>query len=263
MSQSTWKDQIALISGASSGIGAATAERLAKEGLHVILTARRADRLEELAGRIRQAGGQADVLMADLSTEAGRTDVYNYVMEHYKHLDVLINNAGLAWFGYTSKMPWQVAHNELEVNVITLVQFTLLFLPVMEAQHSGHIINLSSIASATPQQGISIYAASKAFVSSFSTSIYREMKGSGVFVSAVRPGPVSSEFFDSTRAREGSGSIPAENMAVPPQRIADAIWSLLRHPRRSITVPWYWGATALIEPLIGWALDWVGPILLK
>jgi uncharacterized protein len=263
MSQNPWKDKLALMTGASSGIGAATAERLAREGLHVILTARRADRLEELAGRIRQAGGQADVLVADLSSEAGRAAVYTYVMEHYGRLDVLVNNAGMAWFGFTAKMPWQVAHDQLEVNIAALVQLTLLFLPVMEAQHSGHIINLSSIASATPQQGIAIYAASKAFVSSFTTSVYRELKGSGVSISAIRPGPVSSEFFDSTRAKPGSGSIPAENMAVSPQRIADAIWSLLRHPRRALTVPWYWGATSLLEPLFGWIIDLLGPFLIK
>jgi short-subunit dehydrogenase len=263
MNQTPWKDKLALITGASGGIGAATAERLAKEGLHVILTARRADRLEALAGRIRQARGQADVLTADLSTEAGRMDIYNYVMDHYGRLDVLVNNAGIAWFGFAAKMPWSIAHDELEVNIVGLVQLTLLFLPMMEAQHSGHIINLGSIAGVTPQQGIAIYAASKAFISSFTTSIYRELKGSGVSISVIRPGPVSSEFFDATRARQGSGSIPAENMAIPPQRIADAIWGLLRHPRRTLTVPWYWGVTSLIEPLFGWAIDLLGPVLIK
>ena len=258
-----WKDKIALITGASSGIGAASAERPAKEGLSVILVARRIDRLEGLADQIRLAGGHAEIFPADLSLESGRTAVYQHVIEQYNRLDVLINNAGMAWFGYASKMPWQLAHNQLEVNINALVQLTLLFLPIMETQHSGHIINIGSIASVTPQQGIAIYAASKAFISSFTTSIYRELKGTGVFISEIRPGPVSSEFFDATRAQAGSGSIPAENLAIPPQRVSDAVWSLLHHPRRSLIVPWYWGAAALIEPLFGWIIDRLRPFLIK
>jgi uncharacterized protein len=262
INENPWKDRIALITGASSGIGAVTAERLAKEGLSVILVARRIDRLKGLADQIQQAGGHAEIFPADLSLESGRIAVYQHVVEKYNRLDVLINNAGMAWFGYASKMPWQLARTQLEVNIAALVQLTLMFLPIMVTQHSGHIINIGSIASVTPQQGIAIYAASKGFITSFTTSIFRELKGTGVFISVIRPGPVSSEFFDSTRAQPGSGSIPAENLAIPPSRVADAVWSLLRHPRRSLTVPWYWGAAAMIEPLFGWIIDRLRPILI-
>ena len=122
-----WKDKLAVITGASSGIGEATARKLAAQGLKVVLVARRADRLETLADEIRAEGGTARILPADLTQEAGRLRV----CEEAGAADVLVNNAGLGWYGYGSDMSWKTAWEMLQVNVEAVVQLSLSFLPGM------------------------------------------------------------------------------------------------------------------------------------
>ena len=115
-SSSKWRNKIAVITGASSGIGAATARKLASQGLRVILVARRQDRLEQLASDIHQLGGQAEIIAADLSQEAERQRVYSQVENEFGQVDVLVNNAGLGWYGYGTEMPWTIAYQILQVN---------------------------------------------------------------------------------------------------------------------------------------------------
>ena len=113
----TWRGKIALITGASSGIGEATARRLATEGLVVLLTARRQERLEALAQEIQSAGGQAHIYPADLSLVEERQRLFERVNAEQPPVDVLVNNAGLGWYGYAADMPWQTAQQLLAVNV--------------------------------------------------------------------------------------------------------------------------------------------------
>ena len=191
-----WRGQVALITGASSGIGAVTARKLAREGLKVALVARRTERLETVAEEIRQAGGEALVVTADLSRAEERQSVFEQAHTAYGPVDVLVNNAGLGWYGFGCDMSWPVAQRIVQVNVEAVVHFTLLFLPEMRARNHGHIINVGSIAGSLPSQGVAIYAATKSFVDSFTTALYREMRGTRVHVSVVRPGPVTTEFFE-------------------------------------------------------------------
>jgi len=258
-----WQGKVALITGASSGIGAATARRLAAEGLKVILVARRLDRLQALANEIRAAGGQAGVVSADLSTEAARLELFNKVEQQYGCPDVLFNNAGFAYYGFTDLMPWDTARAMLEVNSIAAAHLTRLFLPGMLARRSGHIINTGSVNGVIPSQGTALYSASKAFIHAFTTALYRELVGSGVRVSEIIPGPVATELFDNSEKIENGLRVPAEAGAVSPESAASVVWSLLRWPRRYVYVPWYWHWTSLAEIFFGWAMDLVGPILLK
>jgi short-subunit dehydrogenase len=140
-----WLNKIAVITGASSGIGAATARKLANQGLHVILVARRRDRLEQLTTEICLSKGKANLISADLSDESERQRVYNLVESEYGHADVLVNNAGLGWYGFSTDMPWTTASEILQVNVAAAVHFTLLFMQKMRSVGSGHIINIGSI----------------------------------------------------------------------------------------------------------------------
>lgn len=250
-----------LITGASSGIGEAVARRLAQQKVRLVLVARRVERLENLAAEIEQCGGQALVIPADLSSEAGCQALFERVSQCCGCPDVLVNNAGLGWYGYLDEMPWSEASNLLQVNISAVVQLTRLFLPLMRARRSGHIINMSSIAGQIPSQGIAVYAGSKAFLDAFTTSLHREMRGSGVQVSLVCPGPVKTEFFDLTE-RNGR-RIPAERFAVPARSVAESVCSLLRRPRRVVYVPWVLGITPWVERLFGWAMDLVGPLLLR
>lgn len=250
-----------LITGASSGIGEAVALRLAQSGARLLLAARRVDRLERLANQIERAGGQAAPLAVDLSSEDGRQILFEQVMAGWNCPDVLVNNAGLGWYGYLDEMPWSEAANLLQVNIGAVVHLTRLFLPLMRARGSGHVINMSSIAGQIPSQGIAVYAGSKAFLDAFTTSLHREMRGSGVEISLVCPGPVKTEFFD--QAAQKGRRIPAERFAVSAERVAESVASLLRRPRRVVYVPWVLGVTPWVERLFGWAMDLAGPLLLQ
>lgn len=258
-----WTGKTALITGASSGIGAAAARLLAERGLTVLLTARRAERLEQVAAQITAQGGHAHLFPADLADPAQRLDLLSRVQTAFGCPDALVNNAGFGWYGYLHEMPWETAREQIEVNLSAPVHLTRLLLPDMLARRSGVIVNISSIAGGMPNQGVAIYAASKAFLDSFTTSLHRELVGSGVSAGTVRPGPVASEFFDEARRLPNGRSVPAEQFAVPPEQVARAVWSMLRRPRRCIYVPGILALTPWLEHLFPWAIDLLGPLLLR
>ena len=257
-------EKIVLITGASSGIGAATAKLLARKCMTVILVARREDRLKELTAEICKMGGKASFIPADLSLPEERRRVYDSVIKRYGHIDVLVNNAGIGYYGYAAEMPWRTAFGLIQLNIEALVQLSLMFLTQMQKRGSGHIINISSIAGGLPNQGIALYGASKSFVDAFTTSLYRELKGTPVHVSTVRPGAVTTEFFDTAQLISSGGRrTPGEGSAVTPNKVACRIYKLLDHPRRVAYVPWIMALSPLLEILFGWAIDLIGPVLLK
>ena len=253
----------ALITGASSGIGAATAAALAAQGLKVVLVARRQERLEQLAYDISTKSGQALVMPADLSNALGVDQLVRDLFQKGIRVDVLVNNAGFGWYGYYADMAWETAHEMLLVNVSAVIQLTRLLLPAMLDKRCGHIINIGSIAGSMPNQGIAIYSASKAFLDAFTTSLHRELRGSGVQVSVVRPGPVRTEFFQTARTLPEGGSVPAERLAVSADSVARAVVNLLSHPRRVVFVPWFLAASGWLELLFGGLIDHLGPLLLR
>ena len=114
-----------------------------------------------------------------------------------------------------------------------------------------------------PDQGVAIYAATKAFVDSFTTSLFRELHGSRVYASVVRPGPVKTEFFPTAAGREAGKPVPAERFAVSADAVARSISRLLRHPRRVVYVPWGLALAPWIEILFSGLIDHMGPMLLK
>jgi short-subunit dehydrogenase len=255
--------KVAVVTGASSGIGAVTALRLAREGLKVVLVARREDRLHQLADEIRQAGGEALVVAADVSDENDRIRVYETIRAHHGTADILVNNAGLAWYGYGCRMPWNLAAQMIKVNAEALAHFTMLYLPEMRARSSGHIINIGSISGSLPEQGTMVYSATKAFADAFTTVLYRELRGTGVHTSVVRAGPVTTELYSIARGRSSGMQIPAERFAIPAEVVADRVWSLLIRPRRVAYVPRILWFSRWVEPYFDWIIDRLGPLLLK
>jgi hypothetical protein len=254
--------QRALITGASSGIGAATAWLLAKEKEAVILVARRVDRLKQLAESIQAAGGEAHVLPADLTQENERHEVIWQATQGGKPVDILINNAGFGWYGYGEQMPWSIAQSMLQVNIAAVTQLTLALLPGMKQRNRGHIVNVGSIAGGFPNQGVALYSATKAFLDSFSTALYRELHNTQVNVSVIRSGAVSSEFFDLAKERSTGRRIPFSQIAVKPEMVAQRIWSVIRHPVRYAYVPRLLRIIPWIELSFGWLIDRMGPLLL-
>jgi short-subunit dehydrogenase len=254
---------IALVTGASSGIGAATARILTRQGLFVILVARRLERLQSLKLEIEAEGGRVMIIPADLTCEEARQSLFKTVSGKFDHLDILVNNAGSGWYGYYSDMPWETAREMLALNISASVHLTSLFLPGMRARNQGHIINIGSIAGGFPNQGVAIYSATKSFLDAFTSVLYRELRGSRVHVSVVRAGPVMTEFCETASIGKGSRHLPTENMGVTAEVVGQRIWTLICHPRKVIYIPGYLQITPWVEITFGWLVDRLGPLLLK
>jgi short-subunit dehydrogenase len=252
-----WKGKLAVITGASSGIGEAIARKLAAQGLQVVLVARRRERLETLAEEIRADGGIVRILTADLTREADRVRL----CEEAGKADVLVNNAGLGWYGYGNEMSWKTALEMLQVNIEAVVQLSLSFLSRMRQRNTGHIINVGSISGSLPSQGIALYGATKSFLDNFTTALYRELTGTRVHVSVVRAGAVRTEFGEAALARENGGHVPTEYVGVSAEHVAGQIWKLLLRPKRVIYIPGWMQVVPWAELAFGWIIDRVGPLL--
>ncbi len=258
-----WRGKIALITGASSGIGEATARLLGLHGLRTVLVARRAERLMKIADEIGEQGGQADVIPADLTQEDDRFHLYERITHEIGPVEILVNNAGFGWYGFYADMPWETALEMLQVNVTAALHLTRLFLTDMRNRNSGHIINVGSISGSIPSQGIALYGASKSFLDAFTTAVYRELSGTQVHIGVVRAGPVTSEFYQQARKRLYGRAIPAERFAISSERVAQCIWRLLKHPKRVVYIPSLLRVTPWIELLFGWIVDRLGPLHLR
>ncbi|MEA5077536.1 MAG: SDR family NAD(P)-dependent oxidoreductase [Anaerolineaceae bacterium] len=257
-----WNNKVALITGASSGIGASIARNFASHGLTVVLIARRQNKLEQVAEQITNNGGKVLLFTADLSKEAERVAVMQTIIEKVGVPDILVNNAGIGYYGYFAQMPWDVARDLIRLNIEATTHFTSMLLPAMLIKPKARIINIGSIMGKMPEQGVALYAASKGYVDSFTKSIYRDLRGTNVSISVLRPGPVKTEFFDRSETYENGGRIPAEQFAVSADRVAQAAWSLINHPCRYRYVPFFMAASVLLEGLFSWVIDLVGPAML-
>ncbi len=257
------KGKTAVITGASSGIGSAVAQKLAKEGMQVVLVARRLEKLEQVKEIIIAQGGKAFIIQADLADEQQRLEVYEKALDFSGVVDVLVNNAGFGWYGFYHNIAWETARSMIHINVEAVAHLTRLFLTHMQENNQGHIINISSIAGIFPNQGTAAYSASKAYVTAFSTSIYRELWGTKIHVGAVHPGAVATELFDQSAKHKDGQRIPAERFAISPQRVANRIWGMIKHPRRAIYVPGWLCILPWVELIFGWIINMVGPVMLQ
>jgi short-subunit dehydrogenase len=196
----------ALVTGASSGIGRAFALQLADLGYSVLLVARRRDELQRLAAEVEQRNGRAKVLAADLSTPEGLQQVS--AEAERLGLAVLVNNAGLGVHGRFIEQSLDGQMAQVAVNVGAVVGLTRSVLPHMVAKGRGQIINLASVLSFMPVPYFATYAATKAFVLSFTEALSHELRGTGVRVLATCPGPVKTEFAQLAGSAENEKYLP-------------------------------------------------------
>lgn len=186
---------MALITGASSGIGLELARVFAENGIDVILVARSEDKLNALAQELVATHGvKAEVVVCDLSEQGAAQRLYNVIKENGWGVDYVVNNAGFGVYGEFTKTDWQAEAAMLQVNIVALTQLTKLFLPDLIAKGSGRILNVASTASFQPGPLMAMYFASKAYVLSFSQAIANELKGTGVTVTALCPGATETGF---------------------------------------------------------------------
>jgi short-subunit dehydrogenase len=231
------RDKVCVVTGASSGIGEATALALARAGARVVPAARREDRLAEVAERIRTKGGAAHPVRCDV---ASLDDVERLVAETSKafgRCDVLINNAGVPGGGSFAALTMEQIERVTAIDYLGVLRCTKLFLPmVLEAR--GHIVNVASVAGRYAVPGSPVYSAAKHAVVGLSESLYHELAPRGVMVTCVNPGLVATEGFPMTEVLRS----PLRRFVMPPDRIASVIVELIRHRKGpEITIPRWLG----------------------
>jgi short-subunit dehydrogenase len=187
-------DRTAVVTGASSGIGAAIARELAGRGHQVTLVARSVDKLDQLAAELRESGARANVLAADLSDRPTRAGLLGRITELGLVPDILINNAGLSTLGPVHAADPATELNMIEVDVVAVADLCTRFLPGMVERGRGAVLNVASTAAFQPLPGQAAYGAGKAFVLSYTQSLAGELRGTGVTATALCPGPVDTGF---------------------------------------------------------------------
>jgi NADP-dependent 3-hydroxy acid dehydrogenase YdfG len=185
--------KVAIVTGASSGIGEATAVALAAVGATVVIAARRSDRLEALAKRIADQGGQALPIPADLSDEAQVQAIVKQTQANYGRVDILVNNAGVMLLGPIDGANTEDWRRMINVNVLGLMYATHAVLPRMKAQGEGQIVNISSVAGRVASAGTGVYNATKWAVGAFSESLRKEVHKDNIRVTVIEPGLVATE----------------------------------------------------------------------
>lgn len=227
-----FRDKVVVVTGASSGIGEATAEAFAKRGAVVVGVARRQERLERLAERCREHSPRSAYLAGDLGEQGFAEEIVAKTVERHGRIDGLVNNAALP----KHKLVWRVTAEEarrvLEVNTLSCIWSTLAALPHLRAAGSGFVVNVSSFAGRVVPPREAIYAASKAAMSAFTEGLWLDLEGSGVHALLVIPGAIDTEIWqklDEPHAFDGR--------KIPASQVADAILDALAKGRYEITVP--------------------------
>ncbi len=188
------QDKIIIVTGASSGIGEATALLLAEHQVHLVLMARREDRLNQLAEKVRSLGSTAMVVAVDIADRAAVAKAFELVVNNFQRIDVLINNAGLMPISFLDKLKIDEWDRMIDVNLKGLLYCVAGVLPTMKAQQSGHVINVSSVVGRRVAPGFAVYNATKFAVSALSEAMRKELTPtSNIRVTVIEPGAVATE----------------------------------------------------------------------
>ncbi len=217
--------RVALITGASSGIGYASALAFAREGTDVVVTARRADRLAGLqaaVGQLAEPHGQLLTLTADVTDAAAMQSAVEAAVARFGRLDVLVANAGVGMRGALAEADWADVETLLRTNIDGVIHSVRAAVPALRQSGSGHIIIISSIVATMPAPYTALYAASKAFVSSLARSLRSELSGDQIAVTDMRIGRTMTEFSEKRLGKSGRASSGGpSSMSV--ERVAEAV----------------------------------------
>jgi short-subunit dehydrogenase len=220
---------VALITGASAGLGVDFARQLAAKGYRLVLVARRKDRLNALAGEL----GHARAVACDLGAPGAVAELMADIKAAGETVSLLVNNAGFGLGGKFARLDGARQRSMIDLNCGALTELAHAVLPDMLAKRKGAILNVASTAAFQPGPGMAVYFATKAFVLSFSEALHEELKGEGITVTALCPGPTATEFGEVAGFASGSGF---ENIAA---RSSDVVWAGLEalEARKAIVIP--------------------------
>jgi len=230
------KNKVVIITGASSGIGEATALKLAEHGAKVVLTARREDKLNELKGKIEKNGGTALVVTGDVTKKSDYENLVEKTLNEFKSIDVLINNAGLMPLSYIKKLKTDEWEKMVDVNIKDVLNDVAAVLPTMIENKRGHIINVASSAAHNYFPGGAVYCATKAAVKMFSEGLRQELAPKyGINVTSIEPGAVSTELMNTITDEDIKEQFKEmQKMTfLEAEDIAEAIYYALAQPARA------------------------------
>ena len=219
--------KVALVTGASSGIGRAAALALAREGYAVLLTARRAERLAGAVEEIRRSGGAAEFVACDLAGPGAAALLARDVDSSFGRLDLLVNNAGWGYCSPLARVPEEVVRMMIELNLVAPILLTKECLPALRRSR-GTIINIASGSGLLPSPWYAVYGVTKAALVSLSDSLRIEERDNGVRVVSICPGPVWSEFFQAS----GGAPVHADRLGIKIQTADEIGRIIVRHARR-------------------------------
>jgi len=248
---------VAIVTGASSGIGRATAVALAQRGAHVVLAARRQDLLEELAALINSKGGKATVAVCDVTRPENIRELVELAENDLGGCDILINNAGIPAGGRFEDLTYERIELIVATNLLSVIHATKAFLPGMQQRGRGHVVNVASIAGRHAVPGAAVYSATKHAVVGFSESINHETSRDGVRVTAICPAFVNTEGFP-------QNDLP-DAIVMPMKLVTRAIVKVIERGRAPVvTIPRWAGALEFFRVAVPGPYRWVaGRVLMQ
>lgn len=249
------KNGVVIVTGASAGIGRATAVALAQSGAHVVVTARREARLQQLAAELAGLPGRCLVVAGDIRDEAFAPELVAQAVAAFGRVDVLINNAGIGHRSQLADMPLADMQAIWQTNVVGLLAMTQAVVAQMKQQGGGQIINVSSIVSQRPLPDSGVYGASKTAVNFLSRSLRMELKADHIIVTLVYPGLTATEFSVARLGKKGGNRFGLKG--IPAERVARAIVKAIRYGRSEVYVTWYDWLISHINRLFPRLIDWV------
>ena len=227
-------DKVIIVTGASSGIGRATAQALAPERARLVLVARRQDRLASLEEEIRRAGSIAAAMPLDLRHRDQVETMIRSTHDRFGRVDVLINNAGFGFWGTVEDTPESLVREIFDLNFEAPFIACQLVIPIMRAQGGGHIINVSSVAGRRGLPLSGIYCATKFALQGISESLRLEVKGSGIAVSIINPAATQAEFGEHIRYGKVRTKFKPTGHVQPAEEVAAAIVKCIKAPRLEV-----------------------------
>ncbi len=252
------ENPVILITGASSGIGAASARLFAANGYRVVMAARRLERLQDIEKDIVKLGGEALSVDTDLIHIDQIQALVKKTIDTCGRIDILFNNAGFGRARWLEDMDLEKdIEMQIQVNLSGLIQMTRAVLPHMIERQSGHIINMASLAAYIATPTYSIYAATKYGVRGFSNALRREVAVLGIKVSAIFPGGVKTEFAEHLDAKRKTGFTTPQALLLSSEDVARTVLSVAQRPRRTVIVPWISRFGVYFEALFPGLNDWL------
>ena len=254
-----FKNKVIVITGASSGIGEAAAEKFAKKGANIVLVARRKDKLEEVEKKLSKYQVKILVQVCDVSNKEQVKQMYEKAIDIFSRIDVLVNNAGFVIYGKVEELSIEDIESQMQTNYFGTINCTKYFLPHFLKQNFGHIVNVASVGGSFGVPGIASYCATKFAMLGFSEGLHHELHGTNVGVTVVSPIMVRTSLFDHPSFKNFTRR--ATGISLSSETVANAIIKAANSPRLEIVVPsfvrigiWFKQTFPfLINPIIGTA----------